>query len=154
MRSHCLTRIHASLTRNRLAAGERAAARASLEEGLAEAARHGNCSTCSSLLLPEAVRVELAWDDVPAAQRYADRLAEVAASFGSRAWSAMADHARGRVLAARGSKTEANAALERARQTYLEVGFAYEAARCAEAQGRKDEAKQTFTVLGAAGCES
>ena len=37
MRSHCLTRMLASLARNRLAAGDHDGARASLEEGLAEA---------------------------------------------------------------------------------------------------------------------
>ena len=116
MRSHCLTRIHASLTRNRLAAHDRGAARASLEEGVLEAVRHGHCATCSALLFPEAVRVELAWDDLGAAERYAKRLEDVAASFGSRAWTAMADHARGRVHAARGDVDQAFDAFERARR--------------------------------------
>ncbi len=172
MRSHCLTRIHASLTRNRLAAGDRAGARASLEEGLAEAARHGHCATCNALLLPEAVRVELAWEDLGAAERYAARLEEVAARFGSRAWTAMAEHARGRVLGARGETDEAFAALDRARQAYGGIGIPYEAARCVLAQSRlfeaggrrgkpraqatalAEEARRVFESLGAAGVET
>jgi len=161
MRSHCLTRIHASLTRNRLAANDRDGARASLAEGLAEVERHGHCATCNALLLPEAVRVELAWDDVGAAERYATRLEEVAAKFGSRAWTAMAEHARGRVLAARGDAARAFESFERARKAYGEVGFPYEAARCLCAQSRlprhaalADEARRAFAALGAAGCEA
>jgi predicted negative regulator of RcsB-dependent stress response len=172
MRSHCLTRIHASLTRNRLAADDRDGARTSLEEGLAEAARHGHCATCNALLLPEAVRVELAWDHIDQAERYAERLCDVAERFGSRTWTAMAEHARGRVLAARGETDGAFDALERARQAYGEVGFPYEAARCVMAQSRlletaprrgkasarstalADEARRTFATLGAAGGES
>ncbi len=170
MRSHCLTRIHASLTRNRLAAGDREGARSSLEEGLAEAARHGHCATCNALLLPEAVRVELAWEDVGAAARWADKLGEVAARFESRAWVAMAEHARGRVQAARGEAERAVEALERARAAYLEVGFPYEAARCVLAQSRalaagsgkararskalESDARHAFDALGALGCEA
>jgi ATP/maltotriose-dependent transcriptional regulator MalT len=172
MRSHCLTRIHASLTRNRLAADDRDAARTSLDEGLAEAARHGHCATCNALLLPEAVRVEIAFDDVNAAERWATRLEEVAARFGSRAWTAMAEHARGRVLGARGDVDKAVLALERAGKAYAEIGFPYEAARCAflqstllgagpqrgkakaRAAALAEEAKRSFSALGAAGVES
>jgi tetratricopeptide (TPR) repeat protein len=172
MRSHCLTRIHASLTRNRLAAGDREGARISLEEGLAEAARHGHCSTCNALLLPEAVRLELAWEDVRKADTYATRLEEVASRFGSRAWMAMADHARGRVLAARGDVEQACSRLERARDAYREVGVPYDAGRCLMAQSQllegatgrgtgvanaaalAEEARRIFESLGAAGVES
>jgi DNA-binding SARP family transcriptional activator len=172
MRSHCLTRIHASLTRNRLAANDRESARVSLEEGLAEAARHGHCSTCNALLLPEAVRLELAWEDVGMAERYAKRLEEVAGRFGSRAWMAMAEHARGRVLAARGDVEEACGSLERARVAYGEIGVPYDAARCLMAQSRlleggagrgtgvaqaaalAEQAQRIFATLGAAGIES
>jgi DNA-binding SARP family transcriptional activator len=172
MRSHCLTRIHASLARNRLAADDRGGARASLEEGLAEAARHGHCPTCNALLLPEAVRVELACGDLDEAERYAGLLEDVAGRFGSRTWTAMAEHARGRVHAAHGDVENAFEAFERARQAYREVGFPYEAARCAMAQSRlpetgprrakardrakacAEEAGRAFAALGAAGCES
>ncbi len=134
MRSHCLTRIHASLARNRLAARDRDAARASLEEGLAEAARHGNCATCSALLLPEAVRVALAWDDLAEAEGYAKTFDDVAARFASRAWTAMAEQTRGRVLGARGDTEKAFEAFERARVAFEALQCPYEAARCLLAQ--------------------
>ena len=124
MRSHCLTRIHASLARNRLAAGDREGAQASLEEGLAEAARHGHCATCSALLLPEAVRVELA-----CGQRSRSRGVREAARGGRRIVSAAAhgrrwrEHARGRVLAARGDVDAAFDAFERRASAFDEVGY-------------------------------
>ena len=150
MRSHCLTRIHASLTRNRLAADDRDGAQRCLEDGLAEAARHGHCSTCNALLLPEAVRVELAWDNVRAAEAYATKLEDVATRFESRVWTAMAKLARGRVLGARGKVKDAEAAFDDARRAYEEIGSPYEAARCLlaasklyAAGSRKDPARAT-----------
>jgi tetratricopeptide (TPR) repeat protein len=142
MRSHCLTRIHASLARNRLAARDRDAARSSLEEGLAEAARHGHCATCSALLLPEAVRVALAWENVAEAEAFAEKLEHVAQRFASRAWTAMAEHARGRVLSARGARDAAFEAFERARVAFDAIECPYEAARCVMAQSRLFEGKQ------------
>ena len=163
MRSHCLTRLHASLARNRLAVSDHESAHDSLQEGLAEALRHGHCATCSALLLPEVVRVALARDDVPEAERAATRLAEVAKRFASRAWTAMAEHARGRVLAARGNVGAAFKALEQARKGFEEIGTPYEAARCLMAQSRvapkassstlAEAARRTFATLGAAGFE-
>jgi DNA-binding SARP family transcriptional activator len=161
MRSHCLTRLHASLARNRLAAGDRAGAQASLYEGLAESARHGRCQTCNSLLLPEAVRVELAWGNLAEAEKHATRLEEVGARYGSRAWTAMAEQARGRVLGARGQAEPAYQALERAKETFAAIGSPYEAARCALTQARAldpsaartesllERARDAFKRLGA-----
>jgi DNA-binding SARP family transcriptional activator len=170
MRSHCLTRIHASLVRNRLAARDRDAARASLEEGLAEAARHGHCATCSALLLPEAVRVALAWKNLPEAESFAERLDDVAERFASRAWTAMAQQTRGRVLAARGDVDGAFEAFERARAAFDAIGSPYEAARCVMAQSQlfaREKGKQrtrssalakaaqgVFAMLGAADVEA
>ena len=170
MRSHCLTRLHASLARNRLAAGDRQGAQVSLDEGLAEAARHGHCATCNALLLPEAVRVELASDNLKNADAYATRLEDVAARFGNRAWTAMARHARGRVLAARGKVEPAFDAFEAARSIFETVEAPYEAGRCLMAQSRLFEsgkgkaeargamlaeaAERIFVRLGAANLES
>jgi tetratricopeptide (TPR) repeat protein len=170
MRSHCLTRLHASLARNRLAADDKAAAQASLQEGLAEAARHGRCATCSALLLPEAVRVELAFGDVRQAEVYAKSLEDVAERFGSRAWTAMAAQARGRVLAARSHVERAFDAFESARSAFEALGTPYEAARCLAAQSRlfapakgkasaraaalEDAARRALEALGASTVES
>ena len=105
MRSHCLTRLHASLTRNRLAAGDHDGAYASLQEGLAEAARHGHCATCNSLLLPEAVRVELARGNLRAAESYAKKLEDVADRFEPRVEGDGATRARARPRGTRPSAT-------------------------------------------------
>jgi DNA-binding SARP family transcriptional activator len=142
MRSHCLTRMYASLARNRLAASDPASATESLAEGLAEAARHGHCTTCNSLLLPEAVRVELVSGNVRGAEKHARTLDDVAARFGSRAWTAMAAQSRGRVAAARGDVSDAYEALERARRAFEEIDSPYEAARCAMAASRLPAAKR------------
>lgn len=163
MRSHCLTRLHATMTRNRLAAGDLEAATASLAEGLEAARRHGHCVTCNALVLPEGVRVELARNDINAARVHADELAEIASSFDSQAWTAMATHARARVLAAEGDNDKAFDAFERAADSFLEVEQVYEAARCrmgqsklrdgAEAAALQARATQVLTELGAAALE-
>jgi len=160
MRSHCLTRAFASLTRNRLADGDFEGAWTSLHDGLAEAKRHGHCATCSSLLLPEAVRVELEAADVEGAESHAKQLEDVSERFGSEAWKAMARQARARCLIARGHTTGAFEALELARHAFVATGQPYEAARCRslQAQLREDatlrlEATAEFAALGAAGIE-
>ncbi len=130
MRAHCLTRLHASMTRTRLAAGDLKEASLSLEEGLYAAKRHGHCVTCNALLLPEAVRVSLAHEDVAAAAAYATELEKIASGFSSALWSAMAGHARGRVLLAQRKHKQAADCLETARRSYEALGQDYERARC------------------------
>jgi tetratricopeptide (TPR) repeat protein len=167
MRSHCLTRLHATMLRNRIAADDAEGARESLVQGLDAARRHGHCVTCNALLLPEAVRAELKVGDIKAADDHASELEKTAVEFGSRAWVAMASQARGRVLLAQGD-TGAFDELEKARSTYLEMDQPYDAARCMLDQARalraandgseqstalEIEAKRLFTKLGAAGVE-
>ena len=130
MRSHALTRLYSSIARNRLAAGELEAADRALEQGHEEARRHGNCVTCSGLLLPESVRVNLAVGRLEAAREDANKLETLAETFGSRLWSAMARHARGRCLLADGDLAEAEAVLKKAEDAYADYGDVYEAARC------------------------
>jgi tetratricopeptide (TPR) repeat protein len=162
MRSHCLTRLHASLLRNRLAAGDLSGAKASLEDGLEAARRHGHCVTCNALLLPEAVRAEISMGNIEAADQHAKALEETATEFESRAWVAMAGHARGRVLCAQ-ADAAAFDVLEKARVGYLDMGQSYEAARCLLAQAEatpkeaaelEKQARGIFSDLGAAGIEN
>ena len=68
MRSHCMTRVHASTARNRLATRDLDAAASSLAGGLDMASRYGNCLTCNALLLPEAVRVRISLRDLAGAE--------------------------------------------------------------------------------------
>ncbi len=160
MPAHCLTRLHASLARNRLGADDIEGADERLREGLETARRHGHCVTCNALLLPEAVRVELALGNVDAADAHATELEETAKSFESEAWHAMSAHARARVWLARGERDEAVKSFDVARQAFLEVDQPYEAARCllgkAAALENPDvraEAVAVFDELGAAGLE-
>jgi hypothetical protein len=89
----------------------------------------------------------------------------VASRFGSRAWTAMAKLARGRVLAARGRVDAAFEAFEEARIAFEEIGSPYEAARCLMAQSRlfktgkratslMEAARRALTDLGAVDLES
>jgi tetratricopeptide (TPR) repeat protein len=170
MRSHCLTRLHASMIRNRLAAGDRDGVEVSLAEGLEAARRHGKCVTCNALLLPEVVRAHLALGNLEAAEDSCARLRRTAAEFDSQAWTAMAAQAEGRVQLARGRTEEALACFERAGQGFLAVDQPYEVARClvgqaaclraAKAAGAapraralERQARDTFSELGSSGVE-
>ncbi len=134
MRSHCLTRLQASMARNRLHAGDVEAAKGFIADGLATAAKHGNCVTCNALLLPEAVRLRLATRETRLAEAHARELGEIAERFQSKTWTAMALHARGRVLAARRRYRDAEHALGKAADAFRSARDSYEAARCDRAR--------------------
>lgn len=171
MRSHCLTRIFASLLRNRLAAGDDDGIRESFQEGLEAARRHGHCVTCNALLLPEVVRGALAMEDLDTAEKHAAKLEETAAEFESRAWTAMSRQAWGRVRLARGRFDEAIGEFERASRIFGEIQQSYDDARARlglalalerrghdgdarRAEALRTEAQAIFERLGAAGIES
>jgi tetratricopeptide (TPR) repeat protein len=134
LRSHCILRLQASMVRNRLAANDIQGAEQWLRVGEQTSRRHGNCVTCNALLLPEAVRVAVALDRLDDADRHARDLEAIAEQFGSRAWSAMASHARGRVQAASGDWQTACKSFREARDAYLAVEATYDAARCRRAE--------------------
>ena len=134
MRSHCLTRLYASMARNRLAANDLRAAQESMRLGEFTAERHGHCVTCNALLLPEAVRVRIASDDKAGAREAAEQLDKIARDFGSMAWTAMARHAAGRVAAAERHWSDGGAAFEEAARAYQTIHAPYDAARCLLAQ--------------------
>lgn len=171
MRSHCLTRLYASIARNRLAAGDIATAEQYLQQGERTVRRHGCCLTCNALLLPEAVRVALALDRFEEAEAHVRQLEETTRRFSSPGWIAMARQARGRVLAARQKWDLAYDAFREAHQAFLAVQAVYEAARCLLGQARalrvgsdtghaeeasalEAQAAATLAALGAAGVES
>lgn len=133
MRAHCLTRLYAAMARNRLVAGDLGAADHALYLGLAMSERHGNCTTCDALLLPVAVSVRVAQDDLAAAAEFCRRLEEEAADYGSQTWLAMARQARGELAAAREEYEAALVAFEEAIRGFRQAGFDYEAARCLSA---------------------
>lgn len=129
MRSHCLTRMHASMARNRLAAKDIAAAMQCMEVGAAVAAGHGACVTCSALLLPEAVRVAIAAGDLDQAEVHVRELEALSDEYGSLAWVGMATQARGRLQVARGAPADAIEALRAAAEAYDKAAAPYELAR-------------------------
>jgi predicted negative regulator of RcsB-dependent stress response len=133
MRAHCLGRLYASLTRNRLLAEDLPAAVHYLSLGLEMSQRHGNCATCTALLLPAATSVSLARRDIQKAEEYCRDLEAAAQEYGSRIWVAMAKQARGELLASTQEPEEALENYEQAYQAYREAGHDYEAARCLEA---------------------
>jgi tetratricopeptide (TPR) repeat protein len=167
MRSHCLTRLYASMARNRLAAGDTKPAVQYMQQGDLTAERHGHCVTCNALLLPEAVRVALVRGEHHEAENRAARLEQIAGEFGSAAWKAMAHQARARVLATAGS---AHAAAEflAAHDAFTAIDAVYDAARCllgaseahrqrgdlARADSLAADAAATFQRLGAPGIET
>ena len=130
MRAHCLTRLYASITRNRLIANEIAAADHYLALGLATSERHGHCATCHALLYPAAVSVHIAKGELALAENFGRQLEDAAREYQSRAWVAMARQARGELAAAHNNFETALACYEEASQAFRATGNEYESARC------------------------
>ena len=150
MRAHCLARLYASMTRNRLMAGDVDTADHVLALGLAMGVRHGNCATCDSLLLPAAVGVRAAQRDYVSAEGFCQKLEMAAGKYGSQAWIGMARQARAGLLAAQGNLDEALAAYAEARDAFVAAGNEYEAARCLEAMADLRRSRQAPDDLEAA----
>jgi tetratricopeptide (TPR) repeat protein len=133
MRAHCLTRVYATLTHNRLVAGDMEAASEVLALGLSMSERHGNCTTCDALLLPVAVSVRIAQNDLEQADVFFQRLDAAAGQYGSQMWRAMALQSAAELSAARGNLEKSIREYENARQDFLQAGNHYEAMRCQKA---------------------
>ncbi len=164
MRAHCHARLYASMTRNRLAAGDLPTAEQYLSLGLEMSARHGNCATCDALLFPAAVSLRIAQGQVGPAEVFCRQLEEAAEQYASRMWVAMARQARGELLAAQQRFAEALERYQEAYEAYRAAGHDYEAARCLSAMAdlhatRNDpqramairrQAQELYQQLGAA----
>jgi len=143
MRAHCLARLYASMTRNRLLAGDLEAAGHYLALGLAMGKRHGNCATCDSLLFPAAVSVHVAHSDFATAENFCHKLEEAAKQYGSRIWFAMSRQTHAELVAARSNVDEALAAYTEACEAFTAAGNEYEAARCLNAIAELRQARHT-----------
>lgn len=130
MRAHCLTRLYASMTRNRIMAGEIDAADHYLALGLAMSERHGHCATCHALLYPAAVSLHIARGVLSSAEGFCHQLEEAAQKYGSQTWIAMARQARGELAYAQNDLETALKSYEEASQVFKAGGDEYEAARC------------------------
>ncbi|HEY7350781.1 MAG TPA: AAA family ATPase [Ktedonobacterales bacterium] len=165
LRAHCLTRVNASLVHNRLAAGDLLAADQALNLGLTMSERHGNCSTCYSLLLPAAISLRIAQGNLEEALRFCLQLDQAAAKYASHMWVAMAHQAHGELAAAQGKHQDALNDFANALSSFRSAGNEYETARCLTAiasihltwraagdaqlaRKAQEEAQQIFERLG------
>jgi tetratricopeptide (TPR) repeat protein len=130
MRAHCLTRLYASMTRNRIMAGEIDAADHYLALGLAMSERHGHCATCHALLYPAAVSLHIARGALSSAEEFSSQMEEAAQKYESQAWIAMARQARGELSYAQNDLETALKYYEEASEAFRIGGNEYEAARC------------------------
>lgn len=130
MRAHCQARLYASMTRNRLIAGDLQAANQYLSLGLEMSERHGNCATCDALLLPAAVSLRIAQGKIEQADRFCRNLERIAEQYASNMWVAMARQSRGKLLAAQGRLEEAIESYQQAYEAYRAAGHEYETACC------------------------
>ena len=126
---HSGTRIRAALARTHLQAGALDDARASVDEAFAAQRDLGGCVSCDSLLYPTAVPVYLATGAIDRASLASSQADATAGAFGSRAWVAAADHARGLLLAAQDEGAMADASLSAAVSTFERLGQPYDLAR-------------------------
>lgn len=163
--SEGLAAAERALLRNRLAAEDLTAADQVLTLGLAMSERHGNCATCYSLLLPEAISLRIAQGNLEEALRFCLQLDQAAAKYVSHTWVAMAHQARGELAEAQGNHGDALSHYARALSAFRQTGSAYETARCLTAiatihlaqsaigdaetaMQAKAEARQIFERLG------
>jgi predicted negative regulator of RcsB-dependent stress response len=133
LRAHLQGRLYASVARNRLLAGDLAAADEALALGQALTASHGHCALCEALLLPVAVSVRIAQGDLEAAGAYCDRLDEATARYGSHTWVALASQARGELATARGELAAAATYYREARASFQEARNETAVLQCSEA---------------------
>ena len=148
---HSRTRLLAALARLHLQAGALDDARASVDEAFAAQRDLGGCVSCDALLYPTAVPVYLATGAIDRASQASGQADTTAGAFGSRAWVAAADHARGLLLAAQGEGARADASLSAAASTFEGLGQPYDLARTLSAlafvRGRTPRLRDDAGVL-------
>lgn len=130
MRTHCLARLYATLVRNRLEAGDIAAAEHALTQGLAMHERHGHCHTCDALLLPVAVSLRIQQGQLAAAEDFCNQLEQTAQKYASRVWTAMALASRAELSTAQGDWDRAIESYTQAHEGFAAGGNLYESACC------------------------
>jgi DNA-binding NarL/FixJ family response regulator len=143
----------------RLLQGKKDVAAAAIRRALAEASK----ALHRARLLPAAVDISLAVDDLSGARQAADELTAIASEYDTTALHAAAAYATGAVRLAEGDPERASALLRQAFQLWRELDVPYEAARTRElialvcrAMGDDDSAameleaaRQVFAELGA-----
>ena len=115
----------------RLAHGKAEPAAASVRRALAQESNR----LVRARLLSAQVEIEIAGDDLPAAEAAAEELAEIAREYGSVALEAAAAFAQGRVQLAKGEAPAALASLQRAWELWQTADCPFEAAETRRAMG-------------------
>lgn len=136
MRAHIQGRLQAAIARNRLVAGDLAAADDALALGLVLTESHGNCALCEALLLPVAVSVRLAQGDLAGAEAFCRRLDEATTRYGSHTWVALSAQAKGELAAAQGDPEAAAVYYKEAEAGFREAKNDILADQTAEALAR------------------
>lgn len=136
LRAHLQGRLHASIARNRLLAGDLPAADDALSLGQALTESHGHCALCEALLLPVAVSVRIAKGDLSAAREYCIQLDEATTRYGSHTWMALAAQAWGELAVAAGDLKAAVAHYSAAHAGFQEANNEQAAAQCSEVLAR------------------
>jgi hypothetical protein len=161
MSRHIWGRLYATLAFDGVERGEPAAAIRAVRGAAAAAARYGDCPSCSALINPIAAEAYAAVGDASGAEVHARAAEQIAGSFQSSAWRAMAQTARGALALAASDPTAARARFLAAARLYQQAGQPFWVARSrAQAAlvgvgGDADElalraAESTFVELGAA----
>lgn len=133
LRAHIQGRLYAAIARNRLVAGDLPAADQALSLGQALTESHGHCPLCESLLLPVAISIRIAQDDLEAAAEYCRQLDEATTRYGSRTWVALASQSKGELAATRGDIEAAKRYYAQAQAGFQDAKNEYVAAQCQKA---------------------
>jgi class 3 adenylate cyclase len=159
--AHQLNRVpEPGMSLLRLAQGDAQAANISIKRALASVESRAFIQV---RLLPAAVEIGLAAEDLGAVPQYVATLEQIAGSFRTTAVTATADYARGRLLLAQGDAAMAMTSLRHAVELWHELGAPYETARARTALGEAlrdvgdenagrlefESAKAAFERLGA-----
>jgi class 3 adenylate cyclase len=138
----------------RLAEGDAQGANNSIKRALASVESQ---AIIQARLLPAAVEIGLAADDIDAVAQHVAQLEQIAGSFRTTAVTATAEYARGLLLLAQGDAAAASARQRHAVELWHEVGAPYEAARARtalgetmRADGDEDAARPEFESAKAA----
>jgi predicted negative regulator of RcsB-dependent stress response len=133
LRAHIQGRLYAAIARNRLLADDLSAADHALSLGQTMVESHGHCPLCESLLLPVAVSIRIAQNDLLAAEEFCRQLEEATARYGSLTWLALAAQARAELAAVQGDTAAAIAHYSQAQAKFSEAKNETAARQCAAA---------------------
>jgi class 3 adenylate cyclase len=138
----------------RLAQGDAAGANISIKRALAAVESH---AIIHARLLPAAVEIGLAAEDLDSVAQHVSELEQIASSFRTTAVTATADYAGGLLMLARGEAPTALARLRRAVELWHQIGAPYETAKAhtalgeaLRADGDEDAARLEFESAKAA----